>query len=184
MAQRPTPRPHGAADRTAPQPTPAAPQPTPAPPGAPVGDALSEALREVLTLTQLARAALAERLGMPLTNVEAVEHVVMARAADEPIGPVELSRRLGVTSAAGTQSVNRLVSEGHLVRHPHPNDRRRQILDATDSGLGHVMGELAPLLTLLHEAGQALDEAERAAAKHYLDNVATAYRSYLAGPGA
>ncbi|WP_406859415.1 MarR family winged helix-turn-helix transcriptional regulator [Streptomyces sp. HUAS MG47] len=150
-------------------------------PRAPVGDALSEALRDVLTLTQLARGELAERLGMPLTNVEAVEHVVMARAADDPIGPVELSRRLGVTSAASTQSVNRLVSEGHLVRHPHPHDRRRQILDVTDTGLRHVMGELAPLLGLLHEAGAGLSDDEREGAKRYLRNVAAAYRVYLAG---
>lgn len=147
------------------------------------GDELSRALREVLTLTQLARAALAERLGMPLTNVEAVEHVAMARNAGAPIGPVELSRRLGVTSAAGTQSVNRLVTEGHLVRHPHPQDRRRQILDVTDDGLTHVMGELGPLLALVHRASDGLAETELAGARHYLDNLATAYRAYLAaGP--
>ncbi|MGW7447480.1 MarR family winged helix-turn-helix transcriptional regulator [Kitasatospora sp. NPDC054795] len=147
--------------------------------GAPPKDDLSEALREVLTLTQLARAALAERLGMPLTNVEAVEHVVMAQGAGEPIGPVELSRRLGVTSAAGTQSVNRLVAEGHVTRGPHPRDGRRQVLDVTRSGFDHVMAELAPLLGLLHRATQDLNAQERAGALRYLDNVAAAYRTYL-----
>ncbi|MEV4614939.1 MarR family winged helix-turn-helix transcriptional regulator [Kitasatospora sp. NPDC049258] len=171
MAQHPSP---GAADssdsgRAAPPPR----------TGAPAGDELSEALREVLTLTQLARATLSERLSMPLTNVEAVEHVAMATGAGDPIGPVELSRRLGVTSAAGTQSVNRLVTEGHLTRAPHPHDRRRQVLDVTDSGFAHVMGELAPLLRLLHQAGEGLDEGERAAARRYLNNVAEAYRTYL-----
>ncbi|MFE0464932.1 MarR family winged helix-turn-helix transcriptional regulator [Kitasatospora sp. NPDC058965] len=149
--------------------------------GAPAGDELSGALREVLTLTQLARAELAQRLGMPLTNVEAVEHVVMARGAGEPIGPVELSRRLGVTSAAGTQSVNRLVAEGHMTRGPHPRDRRRQVLDVTDSGFGHVMGELAPLLGLLQQAGDGLTDPERAGALRYLEQVAAAYQAYLSG---
>ncbi|WP_285739491.1 MarR family winged helix-turn-helix transcriptional regulator [Kitasatospora phosalacinea] len=133
----------------------------------------------MLTLTQLARAALAERLHMPLTNVEAVEHVVIARGAGAPIGPVELSRRLGVTSAAATQSVNRLVSEGHLTRSPHPGDRRRQVLDVTESGFEHVMGELAPLLGLLLDASADLDDTERAGARRYLENVAAAYRRYL-----
>ncbi|MFD8144028.1 MarR family winged helix-turn-helix transcriptional regulator [Streptomyces sp. NPDC059708] len=150
-------------------------------PAAPPGDDLSEALREVLTLTQLARAALAERLGMPLTSVEAVEHVVMARGAGEPIGPVELSRRLGVTSAAGTQSVNRLVAEGHMTRGPHPRDGRRQVLDVTPGGFGHVMGELAPLLELLVRAGDALTPDERAGALRYLEHLATAYDTYLTG---
>ncbi|MFJ9523191.1 MarR family winged helix-turn-helix transcriptional regulator [Kitasatospora sp. NPDC101801] len=145
-------------------------------------DVLSEALREVLTLTQLARTALAERLAMPLTNVEAVEHVVMAASAGTPIGPAELSRRLGVTTAAGTQSVNRLVTEGHLSRSAHPSDRRRQVLDATPAGLGHVMSELAPLLALLHQAAEGLDDHERAGAHRYLVNVATAYHAYLGAP--
>ncbi|GAA4876756.1 MarR family winged helix-turn-helix transcriptional regulator [Kitasatospora terrestris] len=173
------------ADGTAARPLPRA--------GAPAGDDLSAALRQVLTLTQLARAELAERLGMPLTNVEAVEHVLIARNAGAPIGPVELSRRLGVTSAAGTQSVNRLVAEGHLTRGPHPDDRRRQILDVTTSGFEHVMGELAPLLGLVLGAADGLTDEERAGAKRYLELVAAAYRRYLepqargeeeAGPGA
>ncbi|WP_149038014.1 MarR family winged helix-turn-helix transcriptional regulator [Kitasatospora sp. MBT63] len=99
--------------------------------------------------------------------------------AGEPIGPVELSRRLWVTSAAGTQSVNRLVSEGHMTCGPHPDDRRRQVLDVTASGFGHVMGELAPLLGLVFGAADGLTEAERAGAERYLQNVASAYRHYL-----
>lgn len=149
--------------------------------GAPPSDELSEALREVLTLTQLARAALAQRLGMPLTHVEAVEHVVMAQGAGEPIGPVELARRLGVSSAAGTQSVNRLVEEGHMARGPHPRDGRRQVLDVTRSGFEHVMGELTPLLGLLQQATEGLDAKERAGALRYMEQVAAAYRTYLTG---
>ncbi|WP_181442658.1 MarR family winged helix-turn-helix transcriptional regulator [Streptomyces tateyamensis] len=136
----------------------------------------------MLTLTQLARAELAERLGMPLTNVEAVEHVVMACGAGEPIGPVELSRRLGVTSAAGTQSVNRLVAEGHMTRGPHPRDRRRQVLDVTTSGHEHVMGELGPMLGLIHQASSELTETEREGALRYLQLIAEAYRSFLHPP--
>ncbi|MFJ7244425.1 hypothetical protein ACIQWA_07210 [Kitasatospora sp. NPDC098652] len=74
----------------------------------------------MLTLTQLSRAALAERLKTPRSHVEAVEHVIMAKGADSPIGPVELSRRLACTSAIGTEAVNRLVTEGHLTRVPTP----------------------------------------------------------------
>ncbi|MFJ9643724.1 MarR family winged helix-turn-helix transcriptional regulator [Streptomyces sp. NPDC101206] len=147
--------------------------------GAPESDELSRALREVLTLTQLARAALAERLDMPLTQVEAVEHVIMARNASAPIGPAELSRRLGITTAAGTQSVNRLVTDGHLSRSPHPHDGRRQVLDVTETGFRHVMGELAPLLGTLLHASEGLTETERAGALKYLENLARAYHSYL-----
>ncbi|AUG75883.1 MarR family transcriptional regulator [Kitasatospora sp. MMS16-BH015] len=179
MAQQPPFEATGPLDGTAPH-RPADPPDVPDVPDVPEGDALSGALRQVLTLTQLSRAALAERLRMPRSHVEAVEHVIMAQGAGAPIGPVELSRRLGVTSAAGTQSVNRLVTDGHLTRAPHPEDGRRQVLDVTDSGFRHVMGELAPLLGLLVHAADDLDDQERAAAQRYLERVAAAYRRYLA----
>ena len=143
-------------------------------------DPLQVALREVLTLTALARTVLARRLGLSVHDVEAMEHVMLA---GEPLGPVELSRRLGVTSAAATQSVHRLQGAGHVVRTPHPADRRRQVLQVTPSGAAHVFSELGPLLALTARAGDGLSEAERAGVERYLGRIADAYREFIAGPG-
>jgi len=152
------------------------PPPQPPLPGAPPVDELSRALREVLTLTSLARTALARRLGLSAHDVEAMEHVMLA---GEPLGPVELSRRLGVTSAAATQSVHRLQAAGHVVRTPHPDDRRRQILEVTPSGAAHVFRELGPLLALTAQAGAGLSEQERAAVHLFLSRIADAYREFV-----
>ncbi|MGF1646704.1 MAG: hypothetical protein ACFCVF_07280 [Kineosporiaceae bacterium] len=54
-------------------------------------------LQAVLRLAALARPALADRLGISLNEVWAVEHLMA-----EPMGPVELSRRLDITSASAT----------------------------------------------------------------------------------
>ncbi|MCF2531491.1 MarR family winged helix-turn-helix transcriptional regulator [Yinghuangia soli] len=143
-------------------------------------DELSRSLRDVLTLTSLVRVSLGRALQMPATDVEAMEHVMMAGRAGETLGPGELARRLGVTSAAATQTVNRLVGEGHLTRVRHTGDGRRQLLGVTGSGRRHVMGELLPLFALLAEASADLSPAERAGAQRYLDNVADAYRAFLA----
>ena len=108
-------------------------------------DPLQEAMRELLTLSSLARTVMARRLGLSVHDVEAMEHVMLS---DGPVGPAELSRRLGVTTAAATQSVHRLVAAGHLVRGPHPDDRRRQVLAVTPGGAAHVFQVLGPLLRL------------------------------------
>lgn len=147
--------------------------------GRPPVDPLSLALREVLTLTALARTVLARRLGLSVHDVEAMEHVMLS---GEPLGPVELSRRLGVTSAAATQSVHRLQAAGHVVRTPHPGDRRRQVLEVTPSGAAHVFRELGPLLTLTGRAAEGMSAADRAAAQAYLGRIADAYREFMAGP--
>ena len=160
---------------------PRTPSPDPSPEGAPTPDPLQVALREVLTLTDLARTALARRLGMSVHDVQAVEHVALA---DEPLGPVELSRRLGVTSAAATQAVHRLQAAGHVVRTPHPDDGRRKVLQVTPSGTAHVFSELGPLLALTARASDGLSSDDRAAVLRFLTGVSDAYRAFLLLPGA
>ncbi len=141
-------------------------------------DPLQVALREVLTLTALARTVLARRLGLSVHDVEAMEQVMLA---GEPLGPVELSRRLGVTSAAATQSVHRLQAAGHVVRTPHPDDRRRQVLEVTPSGAAHVFSELGPLLALSARASEGMTDDERATVHRFLSGIADAYREFIAG---
>jgi DNA-binding MarR family transcriptional regulator len=138
------------------------------------------ALREVLTLTALARTVLARRLGLSVHDVEAMEQVMVS---GEPLGPVELSRRLGVTSAAATQSVHRLQAAGHVVRTAHPADRRRQVLEVTPSGAAHVFTELGPLLALSARASEGLSQAERTGVERFLARIADAYREFIDGPG-
>ncbi|GAA2019783.1 MarR family winged helix-turn-helix transcriptional regulator [Pseudokineococcus marinus] len=148
--------------------------------GAPRGpDPLQVALREVLTLTSLARTVVARRLGLSVHDVEAMEHVMLS---PEPLGPAGVSRRIGVTSAAATQSVQRLEAAGHMVRRPHPGDRRRQVLEVTETGAAHVMGALAPLLALTAGAADGMDERERAAVALYLARIADGYRTFVEDP--
>lgn len=147
-------------------------------------DDVLRGMRDVLTLSTLARGALARRLGMSVHDLEAVEHVMTAQALGgdhaELVGPAELARRLGVTTAATTQSVQRLEAAGHLVRRPHPQDRRRQVLEVTDSGRAHVFAALQPLLAMVRAQNALLTPAERRAAAKFLDGQQAAYRQYLA----
>ncbi len=48
--------------------------------------------------------------------------------------PGELARRLGVTPAACTASVDQLVASGYVVRRPSPGDRRQIVLAVTPKG--------------------------------------------------
>ena len=154
-------------------------EPPPEPPvtgagGAP--DPLAVAMRELLTLTALARTVMARRLGMSVHDLEAVEHVMLS---PEPVGPADLSRLLGVSTAAATQSVHRLQAAGHMEREPHPVDGRRKVLRVTSSGADHVVAELRPLLRLTAAAADGLDERDRRAVARYLGGINDAYRTFL-----
>lgn len=148
-------------------------------PSPPPVDPLQEAVRELLTLSSLARTVMARRLGLSVHDVEAMEHVMLS---GDPVGPAELSRRLGVTTAAATQSVHRLQAAGHVVRHPHPEDGRRQVLEVTPSGAAHVFRVLSPLLRQTAAAADGLDERERSAVALYLARTADGYRAFVEDP--
>ena len=123
-------------------------------------------LYEVLHLTAETRAAMARRLGLNPSEVDAMEHLMA-----EPMGPVELSRRLHMTSASATVLVDRLEEAGHVAREADPEDRRRRVVRPTDQGAGAVIAQVAPLVTDLVAAEDPLTPRERAAVERYLERV-------------
>jgi DNA-binding MarR family transcriptional regulator len=145
------------------------------PPGAPADatwltersdHGLSDPLQELLVLARSVRFAMAARLGVSETEMHAVEHVV-----SEPIGPVELSRRLDITSAAATVLLHRLEQSGHVLRTPHPTDRRRQVLVPRPEGLTQVFALLRPLIEALDGVAGEFTAEERQVIGRYLGRV-------------
>jgi DNA-binding MarR family transcriptional regulator len=144
------------------------------------GDELQIALRRLLTAVAATRTALARRLEMSVHDIDVMEHVMLA---DDPLGPVELARRLGVTSAATTQAVDRLEDAGHVRRRPHPSDGRRKAVEVTGTGAAHVYRELAPLLALTAEAAEGMGEHDREVVAAYLTRLVERYQRFAAQPG-
>ena len=132
---------------------------------------LADPLQELLVLARSVRFAMAARLGISETELHAMEHVL-----SEPIGPVELSRRLDLTSAAATVLLHRLVESGHVVRTPHPTDRRRQVLVPRPEGVTQVFELLRPMLADLDAVALQFSEAEREVIARYLQRVNDALR--------
>lgn len=122
-----------------------------------------DALRGLLDTSRRATPALARRA--TLSHSEAA---VMERIMEEPTGPTELAQRLGVTSAAASGIVDRLEARGHAARLPHPTDRRRTVVVATDSGREEVLGHLMPMFVELARLDQELTPDERAVVLRFL----------------
>ncbi|MFI6500545.1 MarR family winged helix-turn-helix transcriptional regulator [Nonomuraea typhae] len=133
------------------------------------------ALWAVLRTADEARHAMAKDLGLPYTDALALEHVL---SADTPIGPGELGRRLGVSTASATVLVDRLVAGGRLVRHPDLHDGRRRVLQAAEQARKDAITAMTPLLRTLDAATARLDDGTTAAVVAYLRDIAEAQRDY------
>lgn len=136
---------------------------------------LGLAVRRLLQAGRQMQATMAARLGLRVVDLQAIDHVV---SSPDPLGPVELGQRLGLTSASATVLVDRLVTAGHLARQPHPYDGRRITLVATEHARNQVRRVLAPLLTDIAAVTAGLDEHDLARSLDLLRAVTEAMAEY------
>jgi DNA-binding MarR family transcriptional regulator len=122
-----------------------------------------------------AEIALAHRLAMHLTDLEAMGHLTFA---PQPMGPRELSDRLGITPAAATDLVDRLERAGHLERRRDTVDRRRVHLIPTARALDQVAEQLRPLISALDAVVSGYSDTEREAVSRYLRDVLDVYHRF------
>lgn len=132
------------------------------------------ALQELVTLAETVPAALARDAGLSTSELHSLRHLMRG-----PMGPAELARHLGVTSAASSGVVDRLCARGHAERRPHAADGRRTEVLITDSGRAEVQRRLRPMFEALARLDNDLDEAERALVERYLRGATAALRSLL-----
>ena len=60
------------------------------------------------------------------TDFRALLHIMVAETAGQPMTSGDLSQRMGLSGAAITYLVDRLIESGHLRRDSHPADRDRK----------------------------------------------------------
>jgi DNA-binding MarR family transcriptional regulator len=133
-----------------------------------------QTLRELLDVSGQIGPTIARRAALSHTELQSLELLF-----ESPMGPADLARRLGVTTAASSGIVDRLTARGHVVRVPHASDRRRTDVTITESGAAEVIGHLTPMFVALHELDSALDDEEREVVERYLRGAVAALRRLL-----
>lgn len=131
-------------------------------------------LREVLDVTELFEERMRRELTVNPTDLEAMEHLLMSG----PLGPSELAKRLGISTASTTTAVDRLVALGHVTREPHPTDRRGVLVVPTESSRTRALGMLVPMI---YDVDRELDDfsaEEQQVIARYLTRVIDAYRRH------
>ncbi|HSO90436.1 MAG TPA: MarR family transcriptional regulator [Arthrobacter sp.] len=110
------------------------------PPGA-----VLQALREYRNVEVARRRSTRDSMGMGETDLLALRYLLRAQTNGEQVGPKDLSRILGITTASTTSLIDRLVSSGHVRREPHPTDRRSLVIVptvATDAEVRATLGDM------------------------------------------
>ena len=107
--------------------------------------AVLHALRNYRAAEVATRRATRDSMGMGETDLLALRYLLRAQASGERVGPKDLSRTLGITTASTTSLIDRLVGSGHVRREPHPTDRRSLVIvptAGTDAEVRATLGEM------------------------------------------
>src|SRR5580692_1986618 len=112
------------------------------------------------------------------TDFRALLHVMVAETAGAPITSGELRQRMGLSGAAITYLVDRMMASGHITRQSDPADRRKVILRYSESGLDTARAFFAPLGLHTHTAMTDLPDADLAAAHRVFTALIEAMRLY------
>lgn len=136
---------------------------------------VSWALRDVNRMAGSVDRTVTRLMGLGHTETQALELLLESPSG---MGPVELGNALGIRSASATALVDRLEAAGHVRRHRHPTDRRRQVVRPTDTARRDVLGVLAPLLADVDALAAELSPTEAVVVERYLRRVAGAMRRF------
>lgn len=114
--------------------------------------ALLTAVRGLVAADRDMRRTFSGRMALSENDVRAVRFVIAAERSDRPGTPRELAAHLGITTAAATALLDRLVAAGHVSRSPHPTDGRSKVVLPTE----HAYREVRDLLTPAHDRMRAV----------------------------
>ena len=128
---------------------------------------ISVATRRLDVALSSLHVALARRLGVSQPELAAITHV----SAAGDLGPTELAHRLDVTTGAITALVDRLAERGHLVREPHPADRRRLEIHVTPHARDEVLRHILPLAADIRALAETFDSPQRDAIGRFLEEL-------------
>jgi len=144
--------------------------------GVPERDLL-RAVRELVAADREMRHALGVRMSLGETDLRAVRLVLAASRDGRAITPRELATELGISTAATTVLLDRLVAAGHVERAAHPTDRRSKVVVATSHAYTESRRELAPGHDAMRAAAAAVPPSARPAVLTFLEDLVEVMRA-------
>ena len=119
----------------------------------------------------------ARETGLSMSQLGAMAHI----RCSGTVGVTELGDHLGVTSAAASQMLERLVQQELILRSEDPSDRRVKRIFLTDKGLHVLQESIRARQNWLYELGEILSAPEKEATVAAL-NVLIDKASHLGQP--
>lgn len=115
-----------------------------------------------------------EKMAMGETDLIAIQFLLRQQRSGVLTTGKELAEHLSISSASTTVLIDRLVRSGHLVRKPHPTDRRGIVVEATVDSDREVRETMQQMHRRMLEIAEDLDAAEAEVVVNFLRRMSAA----------
>lgn len=129
------------------------------------------ALGRLRDAEQLLTEASQEYMKLGRSDMRALHYLIVARHSGTIATPSAIATHLKISSASTTKLLDRLEAGGHIVRTPHPSDRRALAITITDKTHEAAMQTVGRLQSKRFHAAARLNSAERATVIRFLDDM-------------
>lgn len=140
--------------------------------------AIADDVRALSAATERIGKAFAGVHSLSANDFRALLHVMVAEQTGAPLSAGELRDLMGLSGAAITYLVERMIDSGHLRRESDPHDRRKVILKYADHGLELARQFFTPLERHTHRSLADLPDRDLRAAHRVLTGVLRAMRDF------
>lgn len=107
------------------------------------------------------------------TDMRALHYLIVSGNEDTVVTPSTIAAHLGISAASTTQLLDRLEAGGHVVRSPHPTDRRALAITITDETREAAMMTVGRAQAKRFNAAARLTAGERRTVIRFLEDMAT-----------
>lgn len=135
---------------------------------------LLEALREWQAASRALSEASKRYMKLNESDMRAIRMIIRATEQNQVVTPGDVAREVGISSASTTKLVDRLVAGGHLIRVPHPRDRRTTCLEVTESTRRSAHDTIGRQHARRFSAAASMTPDDREAAIRFLNALAEA----------
>ena len=118
------------------------------------------------------------RHDLAANDFRALLYVMVAETEGRPLTAGDLRKRMGMSGAAITYLVERMIASGHFLRASDPDDRRKVILRVAEHGMTVARGFFTPLAEQITHAMAALPDTDLEAAHRTFGALIEAMRGF------
>ncbi len=113
-------------------------------------------------------------MDMNATDLAALRMLIMREQLGRSVSPREIADHLRISTASTTKLLDRLVDSGHVMRRPHPTDRRGRIVVLTDESRKAFFRTFGTHLRAMRLVATDYADGDLAVISQFLDEVSGA----------